>query len=65
MFTTFHDRTNSSASRIFRDPLLAIWAAIAIAGVVFITLGASHPSSAETAVAKAMIDAKQSSHAGN
>jgi hypothetical protein len=65
MFTTFRDRTNSSVSSIIKAPLFAILAAIAIAGIVFITLGRTHPSDAETAVARAIIDAKQPSHAGN
>ena len=65
MFTTFHDRTRSPISSAGKDPLVAIWAIIAIAGVVFIAAGVMHPSSSERAVARAMTDAGQSSHAGN
>jgi hypothetical protein len=65
MFTTFHDRTSSRISSIVKDPLVAIWAIIAIVGVAFITVGVMHPSSSESAVARAMTDARQSSHAGN
>jgi hypothetical protein len=64
MFTTFHDRTESSISRIVRQPLVAIWAAVAIAGIVFITLGTWHASNAERAAASA-VDAKLPSSGGN
>jgi len=65
MFTTFHGRTNSWIWSFVKNPLVAIWAVVAIAGVVFIMLGIAHPTGSETAVAKAMTDARKSSHSRN
>jgi hypothetical protein len=65
MFTTFHDQAHSSILTVLREPLVAIWAVIAIAGIAFISLGVAHPSSSEAAVARAMIEARQSHQSGN
>jgi hypothetical protein len=65
MFTTFHEQTHSSIRTVLREPVAAIWAVIAIVGIVLISFGAAHPSSSEAAVARAMIEAKQANHSGN
>jgi hypothetical protein len=65
MFTTFHDRTTSTISSIVKEPIVVIWAVIAIAGIALVSIGAAHPSGSEAAVARAMSAAKPASHSGN
>jgi hypothetical protein len=65
MFTTFHDQTHSSILTVLKEPVVTIWAVVAIAGVILISIGIAHPSSSEVAVGRAMMEARQPSRSGN